>query len=306
MGMIYTLTLSPAYDLHARCEGFTSGRENLCEHISRECGGKGINISRALHSAGIESTAVILAGKDNSDEFEKEISASLPDARFIFTSGRIRENLTIHHGAQETRISYRGFDAPKNLIELIKDTVSPAPCDVLTVTGRLPEGMSPCDMLPYINELREKGVKIVIDSRSYGAKDIKSASPWLIKPNREEISAYLGKEIRTLSDIEGCYDGIIALGAEAALITLDSEGAALVTPSGVIFSHAPVLNAISTIGAGDSTVAGFIWAHTLNEHGEDALMRAIACGSAAVLTKGTLPPRKSDIEKLLKIIKTNK
>ena len=296
---VYTLTLSPAYDVHAVCEDFSAGKENLVRLTSRDAGGKGINISRALLAMGIQTTPVVLLGNENSREYEAELSKCGLSPVIIRTDGRIRENLTLHHGESETRISYRGFDAPSDLIDKIREAISPAPCDILTLTGRLPEGICPNDLLPYLEELRDKGVKIVVDSRSYTADDLKALAPWLIKPNREELQGYIDGDISTLEDAVWYADEIRELTGKYALVTFDSDGAALIQQDGTKILHAPKLNPVSTIGAGDAAIAGFIYAAICGKSEPIALRHAIAFGSAATLTEGTAPPRRDDINTIL-------
>jgi len=297
---IYTLTLSPAYDVHAVSEGFAAGKENLVTVTSRDAGGKGINISRALKSVGVETVPVLLLGRENSAEYEQAIQKDGLSPIIIHTGGRIRENLTVHHDGGETRISYRGADAPSGLAELLKSRISPAPCDVLTVTGRLPEGVTPTELYPYLKELRESGVRLVIDSRSYRREDIAALRPWLIKPNREEICEYSDGSIDGLSEVVWHRDDVLELGAEHALLTFDREGAALITENDTFTLHAPEVNAVSTIGAGDSAIAGFIYAYVSGMGLREALRYSVAFGSAATLTEGTMPPRRDDIKSLLK------
>ena len=299
---IYTLTLSPAYDVHAVADRFIKGKENLVTVTSREAGGKGINISRALLSAGVDSVPVLLLGEENSTEYEAAVQKDGLSPIIIHTHGRIRENLTIHHEGGETRISYRGADAPRGLSALLKSRISPAPCDILTVTGRLPEGITPRELYPYLKELRDCGVELVIDSRSYKKDDIAALRPWLIKPNREEIAEYSGGGIDGLSEVVWHRDELLSLGAENILLTLDSEGAALVTENDTLTLHAPEVNAISTVGAGDSAIAGFIYAYAGGMGLGEALRYSVAFGSAATLTEGTKPPRREDIKSLLKIL----
>jgi 1-phosphofructokinase family hexose kinase len=300
---IYTLTLSPAYDVHASAEELCLGKENLVTVTSREVGGKGINISRALLSMGIESTPVALIGDENSTEYEEALKKEGLNAKLIRVDGRIRENLTLHHGGGETRISYKGFFAPKNLAELIKKEISPAPCDILTLTGRLPEGISPSDLYYFLISLRDSGVKLVIDSRSYSANDIAALRPWLVKPNREEIETYFGERTDSLTELSKNKDALMTLGCENLLVTLDSEGAALFSDGGILTVGSPRVKAISTIGAGDSAIAGFIYAYASGLTKSEALRYAVAFGSAAVLTEGTLPPRGEDIKELLNKLK---
>ena len=104
---IYTLTLSPAYDVHAVARKITACHENLAAVQSREAGGKGVNISRALHSYGVENTAVIVLGSQNSGDYRQVLAESGLSCILFEQEGRIRENLTIHCPDEpETRISF--------------------------------------------------------------------------------------------------------------------------------------------------------------------------------------------------------
>ena len=296
---IVTLTLSPAYDIHMSCDSFTAGRENLARITSRDVGGKGINISRALSAFGAESTALVCLGRENCDEFEARLSKEDFKSLIIHTDGRIRENITLHAIGGETRIS---FDAPRIEISLVTDEIkglSLGEGDLLTVTGRMPDGVDIGSFSELLSSLSKRGVKIVIDSKSFTLANISHISPWLIKPNSEEISVYLGREISDLASLEASAEEIEKIKSENILVSLGESGAMLFSTGKRTFKKAPIINAVSTIGAGDSMIAGFIYASYLGERGERALGYAVAFGSAACLTEGTAPPQRSDIEKFL-------
>lgn len=294
------MTLSPAYDVHAVCENFSEGRENLIEITSREAGGKGVNISRALLSAGIESKAIVLLGKDNSTEYERALSNAGLDHHTVRIEGKIRENLTIHSKTGETRISQRGFKAGAEALSEIEKSLDLKKDDLITVTGRLPDGISTHDIKELLKGLKKKGALIVIDSKSFTKEDIDEVNPWLIKPNREEISAYIGKDIKYLEEARDNLNLISKIKAENILITLDADGAALVTDGKIYTRKAPSIDTVSTIGAGDSAIAGFIASKIIGENAEASLKRAVAFGSAAALTEGSNPPKIEDIKKLIK------
>ena len=113
--MIYTLTLNPSFDIHAYTEEFRPFEENLVIVQSKQSGGKGVNLSRALNCAGVPNLAVVLLGKENAQPFKDGLRGM--NCLFLETAGQIRENLTIHcaNGA-ETRISYPGFKADVGIL----------------------------------------------------------------------------------------------------------------------------------------------------------------------------------------------
>ena len=153
-----------------------------------------------------------------------------------------------------------------------------------------------------LKKLRVMGVKTVIDSRSFSLSDVIECRPFLIKPNRLEISGMLGREVSSLSAVISSAKDIQRAGVENVMVSLGGEGAVLVTPNGAFYAQAPNITPVSTIGAGDSSIAGFLAATAQNLDCGLRLKTAVAYGSAACLTEGTRPPQKEDVENLLKKI----
>ena len=294
---IYTLTLNPAYDVHAFAKNLVLNCENLAEIESREAGGKGVNISRALCNGQIPNRAIIVLGKENGDEFKNAISYM--DCVLIEKEGRIRENLTFHHeNGTETRISFSGFAVDDGIIREVLDNIEAKDDTIVTFTGRIPSGVGKEKVKAFLMELQSRGVRIVLDSKSFTVEDIFEIKPWLIKPNQEEISEYLGCEIETLSQVIEKASVFTEQGITNTMVTLGETGAALLTEDKVYIATCPAISAISTIGAGDSTIAGFLAGAYAGEGAEGSLKTAVSFGTAACLTAGTLPPRKEDIEKI--------
>lgn len=300
---IYTLTLSPAYDIHATAEQILPFGENLAHISTRDAGGKGVNISRALHASGILSTALIVLGKENGDEFR----AALQDLNCIYLEcdGRIRENLTLHTpDNREMRISFPGFSVPASLLSELKTHIAVKDDTYITLTGRVPDGLSMDSVIEFLLALKEQGAKIVIDSRSFSLSDLARVSPWLIKPNQEEISAYLGNEITTPEQAAVAAQKLAGFGIENTMVSLGGLGALLVHNGIVYHASAPDITPISTIGAGDSSIAGFLSVASASP--ETRLKTAVAFGSAACLMSGSLPPNPNVISELLSKITIKK
>ena len=300
---IITLTLNPAFDIHCYSENFKPYHENLAKITSFDAGGKGINISRALAKNGIESTAVIALGEENGDDFLRALSDEGIRLEKILLPGRIRENITLHTSlSPETRISFKGFLADDTLLEkaraLIWDKLDSD--TVVTFTGTLPEGVSIEGAKKMLKEIKARGAKTVIDSKSFKLSDLIDCAPWLIKPNEEEIEEYTGVSITDSLSAVREAEKIRAAGIENVMISLGKNGAVLASSGGDFIAKAPTVNAVSTIGAGDSSIAGFLLAAKNNSSPQDMLKLAVCYGSAACMTEGTKPPRKNDILTLLK------
>ena len=293
---IYTITLNPAYDVHAYMEHFEPFHENLAEVTSREAGGKGVNLSRALQNGGTENTAIIVLGKDNCAEFKAELEAAGLSTLLLEKPGRIRENLTLHCAdAPETRISFSGFPVDDSLLPEVAALLEADAETVITFTGRVASGMSMEKVKAFLKALQAQGAKIVLDSKSFSLEDIFEVAPWLIKPNQEEISEYLNCPVDTIEQAAEKAHIFARHGVDNVMISLGEQGALLLQGGNCYIATPPAIHAISTIGAGDSSLAGFIAAAQRGEDAAGCLQNAVTYGTAACLTAGSLPPTAEDI-----------
>ncbi|MBE6613510.1 MAG: hypothetical protein E7632_13580 [Ruminococcaceae bacterium] len=292
---LVTLTLNPAFDIHCEIGRFLPERENLIAAERRDIGGKGINISRALCENGIANCALVVLGDENADTFRRGMDAvGLIDRRELTIPGRIRENITIHpDSGSETRISFKGFSADASLLSRTLSLIAPDSDTLVTFTGSLPGGVPASAAEEFLASLKRAGVRIVIDSKSIPLDLLRRLRPWLIKPNAEEIEAYLG--VRGEEELIRAAASLHGYGIENALISLGGDGAILACGEGIFRARPPKIDAVSTIGAGDSMIAGFI---AVNGDAPARLRRAIAYGSAACLREGTNPPLAADIARI--------
>ena len=304
---IITLTLNPAFDVHCFSETFQPFSENLVKITAKDAGGKGINISRALAANGIESTAIAVLGDENADDFRCCFSSSKIKLEEIVIKGRIRENITLHTAdSKETRISFEGFSTDDTLLSKINAKIS-AEIDkntVLTFTGSLPKGITLEAVKKMLNDAKKKGARLVIDSKSFALKDLVDCGPWLIKPNDEEITQYTSTKISTLEEAAVAAESIRASRIENVMISLGKKGAVLASADGTFIASAPNVKVISTIGAGDSSIAGFLAAIKSGASYCDALKLAVCYGSAACMTDGTEPPLAGEVKALLENTKS--
>ena len=293
---IYTITLNPAYDVHAYAEHFAPFHENLANVTSREAGGKGVNLSRALKNGGTENAAIVVLGKDNCAEFKAELEAAGLRTLLLEKPGRIRENLTLHCAdAPETRISFSGFPVDDSLLPEVAALLEVDADTVITFTGRVASGMSMEKVKAFLKTLQAQGAKIVLDSKSFSLEDIFEIAPWLIKPNQEEISEYLNCPINTIEEAVEKAHIFAQHGVVNVMISLGEQGALLLHNDNCYIATPPAINAISTIGAGDSSLAGFIAAAQKGEDAAGCLQNAVTYGTAACLSAGSLPPTAEDI-----------
>lgn len=299
---IFTLTLNPAFDIHAQAESFRLHLESVAEVTSRDAGGKGINISRALSAFGTENEAIVLLGKENGAEFRGMLdSYGLAYTDFV-TDGRIRENITVHvEGERETRLSFRGFAAEDGVLDGVETHLLPRieAGDVVTFTGSVPSGISHDRVMAFLERVKMRGAQLVIDSKSISRADLVLLRPALIKPNEEEVAAYVGSPVTTLADALVGARALADEGIANVMISFGGEGALLVSSGHAFVARPPKITPLSTVGAGDSAIAGFLYAASREESAVECLRTAVAFGTAACLTEGTNPPAPSEAERIL-------
>ena len=301
---IYTITLSPAYDVHATASSLVLQHENLAHVKSRDAGGKGVNVSRALTYNGVDNTAVVVLGRDNCADFKAALDSDKMTYVAIEKSGRIRENLTIHEdGKDETRISFSGFSLDNGILSEVEALMEVDESSIVTFTGSVPKGVDMPEIKRFLARLKDKGARVVVDSRSFTLADLIEVAPWLIKPNSEEIATYSGKEVNSFADCLDFAKELCAGGIDNVMISLGEKGAILVTADAAVGAVPPTINALSTIGAGDSTIAGFIAAYCEGKDAAEMLRVAVSYGSAACLLEGTTPPTKSNVAEIYKDVK---
>lgn len=304
---IITLTLNPAFDVHCRADGFAPYRESIVEITSRDAGGKGVNISRALTANAIESTAVVLVGDENGDELCRLLADESIRTIPVRTHGRIRENITLHESDKpETRISFGGFTATADtLSEIVRAVGEIDENTVLTLTGSIPRGIDPDAVIDMLRGFKSRGARLVIDSRSLTLDRIVGLSPWLIKPNKDEAEVYTGKAIDSAADAAKIAARLCDRGIENVMISLGGDGAVLATGGECLYAIAPQIRSASTVGAGDSAIAGFIAAGITADTATPTarLTLAVAYGTAACLRPGTLPPLPSDVAEIAASVK---
>ena len=304
---IITLTLNPAVDVHCHVRNFAPYRENLAQIDVTEAGGKGINVSRALLANGIDSTAFAVLGEEGADEFKTALFNDGLSLCSVTVRGRIRQNITLHtDGAPETRISFVGFSASDELLCQVEQALS-GKIDgntVLVFGGRAPEGVSAEAIKRMLLRFHGMGARLVIDSRSLDRKDIAELPVWLIKPNEEEIEEYAGERINGLDGAMRAAEALRRDGVENVMVSLGAKGALLCCDDGCYLARAPKIQPISTIGAGDSSIAGFLAAASRGASYSEMLRSAVSFGTAACLTRGTQPPRAEDVSAMISEVET--
>lgn len=296
---VYTITLNPVYDIFYRVPSLKLNEENQASSIQLYTGGKGVNVSRALISGGHDNTsAYLLLGQENCQPFIEGLVRDQIHTRLFYTDGRMRENITlIDEAGNETRIVMNNFSANPDTLSYVLSALKKevTPDDIIACCGRFPAGIPIEDTVEFIEGLKEITNKVVLDTKSIGLSDLLEIAPWFIKPNQKEIEALIGYPCNDAETALMAAEELYLKGVSNVFITLGDRGAVYCGELGKCFVGIPSIVPLSTVGAGDSTVAGFIAGYMESPTMKNCAATACAYGTACCLEPGTNPPTPENI-----------
>ena len=295
--MIYTVTLNPSIDYIVRLDELKTGITNRTTSEEYYIGGKGINVSCVLSELGIKSTALGFVAGFTGEAIEKGLKNPKITADFItLKSGISRINIKIKAG-EETEINCQGphIDEEEllNLFDKIDNIQSG---DTLIVAGNIPNTL-PDDVYERILErLEGKDVRIVVDATKKLLINSLKYKPFLIKPNRQELSEIFDTTVKTESDVVKYAQELQKMGAKNVLVSLGGDGALLVDEFGEVHKEGVIkgYKVLNTVGSGDSMVAGFVAGCIDKNDYAYALKLGSACGNATAFLNGLATKDKID------------
>jgi 1-phosphofructokinase len=303
--MILTLTLNPSIDRTVVLDGeLCRGQVHRVASVTSQAGGKGVNISRAAVSADIPSIAVVPAEKE--DPFVLELLGAGIDCRPVRPAGDVRVNLTITEpDGTTTKLNSPGAAVLPLHLELMAQAVlvRASSADWTVLAGSLPAGAPPAFYAELVRRLREVGGRVAVDTSEAPLQALVDAlpdsAPDLMKPNGEELASFTGGDADELESdphaTAAAARQLIERGVGAVLATLGGNGAVLVTPDGAWHATPPPTTVVSTVGAGDSSLFGYLLGDIRGLPAPERLALAVAYGSAAAGLPGTTIPQPSQL-----------
>ncbi|TNC19791.1 1-phosphofructokinase family hexose kinase [Georgenia sp. 311] len=304
--MILTLTANPSSDRTVTLAGpLKRGAVLRAASTTAQAGGKGVNISRAAVAAGLPTVAVLPAAPH--DPFVAELRAAGIDCRPLEPAGPVRVNLTISEpDGTTTKVNDPGAAVERRHLDLLADAVVALAAEAtwVVLAGSLPPGAPAGWYAELVRRLRTTRARVAVDTSEAPlaalAAALPAAAPDLMKPNGEELATLTGGDPVVLeSDPAAAATAARALvdrGVGAVLVTLGSAGGVLVTADGAWHAPAPPTAVVSTVGAGDSSLFGYLLATERGLPPAERLALAVAYGSAAAGLPGTTIPRPTDVD----------
>jgi 6-phosphofructokinase 2 len=310
MKNIYTLTLSPALDKSTTVENVIPEHKLRCAEAKFEPGGGGINVSRAIKKVGGTSVAIYTKGGPTGDLLQKLLNLEYINQLPVECKNWTRENFVVVETSSNQQFRFGMPGAPllkEEWEQCLKILANPTrEIDYIVASGSIPEGV-PTDFFARLSVIaKEKKAKVILDSSGDSLKAAMKEGIYLLKPNAKELGELVGYELNTVKDQEEAAKQIIKSGTiEILVVSMGPAGAMIVSEEGIYHVSAPSVKKRSTVGAGDSMVAGLVLSLSQGNNTLDALRYGIACGTAATMNTGTELCRKEDVEELYNWMKKN-
>lgn len=289
---VVTLTVNPALDVSTDTDRVIPGEKLRCGQTVYDPGGGGVNVSRVLHRLRTPTRAVFVAGGLTGDFYTQLVDAEhIPHTR-VPIDGETRESFTVTE--TETGEQYRfvltgpelGPPDIERLLESLDTTVTDG--DWLVASGSLPPGVDVGFYAHVAERLSARGVTVVVDTASPWFAHSLTPGVFLVKPSRHELEQFVGHPLTTRDDQIAAARQIIGeSGLTYVALSLGADGALLVSPEGVWHAVAPRVDAVSTVGAGDSFLAGLVSVLHRGAPPAEALAFGVAAGSATAMSPAT-------------------
>ena len=284
--MIYTVTFNPAIDYVVYVNELKVGKTNRSQREDVLLGGKGINVSTMLNNLGIENRALGFVAGETGELVEQGLKERGMDTDFIhLPEGNTRINVKIR-GKVETEVNGSGPHVPEECIQQLMEKLKQIDDnDVIVLSGSVPRTVSKDIYARIMEQLNTRPVKIVVDAAGELMQNVLSHSPFLIKPNRAELEGLAGKVLGRTREIMRSAKDLQAQGARNVLVSLGADGALLLDETGKFHRIGVPKGELKTsVGSGDSMVAGFLAGYQKTGDYATALRTGAACGSASAFS----------------------
>lgn len=304
---IATVTLNPAFDLVGRLARIEIGEVNSVETLGIYPAGKGINVAKVLSDLGLALTVTGFLGEDNQGDFVQAFQQNGLNDEFYRIKGKTRINVKITETeADVTDLNFLGFEVCTN--DWRKFTALSQrwheQFDLVAVCGSLPRGVSPEQFADWLKSLQLQGLKVVLDSSNAALTYGLQAKPWLVKPNRRELEVWANRPLNQLDEIIAAAQQLHESGIENVVISMGEKGSIWLNSEGVLQAQPPRCeNVVSTVGAGDSMVAGLIFGLSQGWSKAETLKLASATSALAVSQSNVGISDRNELEQILQQVK---
>lgn len=308
--MILTVTLNAAIDKRYVVEEFNVGEVNRVKECAYVPGGKGLNVSKPAAVAGAEVVATGFVGGHAGNYIEASLKDYHVKSAFYHLESESRSCINIwdEKNCVQTEFLEPGFTVTESefqgFVEEFKELVKKA--DVVAMSGSVPKGLDGTAYQKLVKVVKDAGKKVILDTSGKLLEMGIEACPTMIKPNIDEIRMLTGKECNEIGEIVEAAKEIHARGVEVVAVSLGADGSLAVSDEGVFRAIVPRIDAVNTVGCGDSMIAGFALGFAEGLGIEETLRKASAISAAAALREETGYFVMEDMQRLYPQIKIEK
>lgn len=308
--MILTVTLNAAIDKRYVVEEFKVGEVNRVKECAYVPGGKGLNVSKPAAVAGAEVVATGFVGGHAGNYIEASLKDYHVKSAFYHLESESRSCINIwdEKNCVQTEFLEPGFTVTESefqgFVEEFKELVKQA--DVVAMSGSVPKGLDGTAYQKLVKVVKDAGKKVILDTSGKLLEMGIAACPTMIKPNIDEIRMLTGKECNEIGEIIEAAKEIHARGVEVVAVSLGADGSLAVSDEGVFRAIVPRIDAVNTVGCGDSMIAGFALGFAEGLGIEETLRKASAISAAAALREETGYFVMEDMKRLYPQIKIEK
>lgn len=301
--MILTVTLNAAIDKRYVVDGFQVGEVNRVKECAYVPGGKGLNVSKPAAIYGAEVTATGFVGGHAGNYIEDALKPFGIKSAFYHVEAESRSCINIwdEKNHVQTEFLEPGFTLREedfaNFTEKFRELVKAA--DVVAMSGSVPKGLDGTAYQCLVQICREAEKKVILDTSGKLLEMGIEACPTMIKPNLDEIRMLTGKDCQQLEDMIEAAKEIHKKGVEIVAVSLGGDGSFVVCDEGIFRARVPKIDAVNTVGCGDSMIAGFALGLAEGLSIEETLRRASAISAAAALREETGFFVREDMERIL-------
>ncbi|NKQ12535.1 1-phosphofructokinase [Pseudomonas sp. SST3] len=285
MARVLTVTLNPALDLTVQLPSLRLGEVNRGESLQVHAAGKGLNVAQVLADLGHQLTVTGFLGEANPHAFEQLFATRGFADEFVRVAGETRSNIKLAEAdGQVTDINGPGLvvgDAHRSeLLERIK-RLAPAH-ELVVVAGSLPRGVDSEWFVELLQAFKGLGARVALDTSGPALREGLATAPWLIKPNEEELAEARGIEFVEPEALAREAWRLQAEGIEHVVVSQGADGVSWFSPSAALHANPPKVRVVSTVGAGDSLLAGMLHGLLEGWPAERTLTHATAIAAQAV------------------------
>jgi 1-phosphofructokinase len=257
---IVTVTFNPAIDETVTVDRLVPGEVHRALSARQNAGGKGVNVASCLADWGIEVSAHGLLGTDNAAPFEALFAGKGIADKFVRRAGATRVNLKLVDAAGTTDVNMDGTATDPYQIDAVVEAVAAeaGPDTLVVLAGSVPPGCRLDIYARIVERLGETGASVLLDTSGGPLREALAAArlPRIVKPNRHELSEWLGAPVETLADVHRVATDLHRKGVALVAVSLGEEGAFFLSDDGALTARLAASDVASTVGAGDAMVAG--------------------------------------------------